>query len=182
MLKVGEEKTIGKVSVKFVDFDFPQNQREAMLEGKDVEIGARLMVSQDGSKPVEVVPRKSVRKGEMQDEPATFANAFEFTLGQLRPDQDNPGNSSVQLSVKDLAVNEAAAQAASGKGDVLVIEATLKPFINLVWSGLIILLIGFVVTIYRRFQEGRPRAVPAQELESTPAGVQSAVLLDEAVR
>jgi len=179
MLKVGEERTIGKVKVKFVDFDFPANQREAMLEGKDVEIGARLMVSQDGSNPVEIVPKKIVRKGEMEDEPATFANAFEFTLGQLRPDQENPSNSSVQLSVKDLAVNEVAAQAAAGKGDVLVVEATLKPFINLVWSGLIILLLGFVVTIYRRFQEARPRAVPVEELESTPAGVQTAVALDE---
>jgi cytochrome c-type biogenesis protein CcmF len=38
--------------------------------------------------------------------------------------------------------------------DVLVVQASLKPLINLVWSGVIILLVGFLVTIIRRVPEG----------------------------
>jgi len=40
------------------------------------------------------------------------------------------------------------------KVDVLVVEASIKPLINLVWSGVIILLLGFLLTIIRRAPEG----------------------------
>ncbi len=181
-LKLGEEKTIGNVRVKFVDFDFPENQREAMLEGKDVEIGAKLLVSGKGAGSEQIVPKKSIKKGQMEDEPATFENAYEFTLGQLRPDQDNRENSTIEISVKDIAVSQAAEQAASGKGDILVVEATVKPFINLVWSGLMILLIGFCVTIYRRFQESRSPVVRSEAVPETPASIETAVAFDELAR
>jgi cytochrome c-type biogenesis protein CcmF len=58
------------------------------------------------------------------------------------------------------AVQQPAMQKGDGsqgvaKEDVLVVEASLKPLINLVWSGVIILLVGFLVTIIRRVPEGR---------------------------
>ncbi|HTY01147.1 MAG TPA: cytochrome c biogenesis protein CcsA [Bacteroidota bacterium] len=178
-LKLGEEKAIGSIKVKFVDFDFPENQREAMLEGQDVQIGARLMVTGKGTGPEQIVPKKTIKKGQMDDEPATYENAYEFALGQLRPDQDNRENSTIELSIKDLAVSRAAEQAAAGQGDILVVEATVKPFINLVWSGLIILLVGFCVTIYRRFQESRSPVTQKEVVETPDAGVEEAIILDE---
>ena len=57
--------------------------------------------------------------------------------------------------MKDLVAAAAAERDAAGKGDVLIVEASIKPFINLVWSGLIVLLAGLVVTIVRRSQESR---------------------------
>jgi cytochrome c biogenesis factor len=56
----------------------------------------------------------------------------------------------------DLSVAPAAKNA-----DVLVVEASVKPYINLVWSGVIVLLVGFIVTIVRRAQEARLREVAA---------------------
>ncbi len=46
--------------------------------------------------------------------------------------------------------------------DTLVVEASVKPLINLVWTGVIILLVGFGVTIVRRGEEtaGRGRRAP----------------------
>ena len=41
--------------------------------------------------------------------------------------------------------------------DILVVEASVKPWINLVWSGVIILLVGFMVTVVRRAQEAARR-------------------------
>ena len=41
------------------------------------------------------------------------------------------------------------------KADVLVVEASVKPYINLVWNGIIILIVGFIITIVRRSQEAR---------------------------
>jgi hypothetical protein len=43
--------------------------------------------------------------------------------------------------------------------DILVVEASVKPWINLVWSGVIILLVGFMVTVVRRAQEAARRSV-----------------------
>jgi cytochrome c-type biogenesis protein CcmF len=39
------------------------------------------------------------------------------------------------------------------ENDVLVVEASVKPFINLVWTGVVVLLLGFLVTIFRRAPE-----------------------------
>jgi cytochrome c biogenesis factor len=41
------------------------------------------------------------------------------------------------------------------RGETLVIEASIKPYINLVWMGTITLAIGFFMTILRRVEEAR---------------------------
>ncbi|MBP1658579.1 MAG: ccmF, partial [Bacteroidetes bacterium] len=41
--------------------------------------------------------------------------------------------------------------------DTLVVEASVKPLINLVWAGVIVLLVGFGVTIVRRGEEAAGR-------------------------
>ena len=154
-LTLGETKKVGKLAIKFVDFDFPENQRAAMMEGQDVQIGVQLEVLEEGHTPVTLVPRKLMHKGEMTDQPAALHGNVEFTVASMHPDQTSRENSSVDVSMKDLVAAAAAERDAAGKGDVLIVEASIKPFINLVWSGLIVLLAGLVVTIVRRSQESR---------------------------
>ncbi len=180
-LKLGEEKTVGELKVKFEDFDFPENQREAMMEGKDVEIGARLLVSEIEKRkpPIEIVPKKVMRKGQMTDQPATYATNYQVTLDAMRPDQEHRENSTIDVSVKDLVIAQAAEQAEAGKSDTLIAEATIKPFINLVWSGLIILLIGFVVTIVRRFQEAKTPVPERKQEEAEQESLEPSIVLDQ---
>ena len=66
-----------------------------------------------------------------------------------------------------------------GKSDTLIAEATIKPFINLVWSGLIILLIGFVVTIVRRFQEARTPVPERKQEEAEQESLEPSIVLDQ---
>jgi cytochrome c-type biogenesis protein CcmF len=47
--------------------------------------------------------------------------------------------------------------------EVLVVEASIKPYINLVWAGVIILLVGFLVTIVRRAAEAGQTGTEEQE-------------------
>jgi len=47
--------------------------------------------------------------------------------------------------------------------EVLVVEASIKPYINLVWAGVIILLVGFLVTIVRRAAEAGQTGSSEQE-------------------
>ncbi len=39
------------------------------------------------------------------------------------------------------------------KKEVLSIEASIKPFINLVWSGVILMVIGFIISVVKRTKE-----------------------------
>ena len=158
--KRGETRKIGDVDVTFVDFDFPVMQKAAMLEGKDVRIGARLKVTPAGRKGVTVTPAKIISNGETRDEAATFDGKYEFVIAGMHPDREARENSRVEIGVKDIArvVEQTAVQ-----GDVLVAEASVKPYINLVWSGVIVLLVGFLVTIVRRAQEALLKTAPAAE-------------------
>jgi cytochrome c-type biogenesis protein CcmF len=60
----------------------------------------------------------------------------------------------LSLDQADPKTGTAHATGAVAKTDVLVVEASVKPLINLVWAGVIILLVGFIVTIFRRSREG----------------------------
>ena len=37
--------------------------------------------------------------------------------------------------------------------EVLSIEASIKPFINLVWTGVILMVVGFIISVVRRTKE-----------------------------
>ena len=149
-LKRGEHRKVGGIEITFVDFDFPVNQKEAMLEGREVKIGAILRVKDGSGKQTTLTPAKVINNGQTQDVAARLGSMYEFTIAGMRPDREAKENSRVEIGVKNL---QQAADNANVQGDVLVAEASVKPFINLVWSGVIIVLVGFLVTIVRRAQE-----------------------------
>ena len=74
-----------------------------------------------------------------------------FTIARLQPNRENPSLSRVTLDV----AGGSAAAAARPKTETLVIVASIKPYINLVWMGTITLIVGFIVTIVRRVEEAR---------------------------
>jgi cytochrome c-type biogenesis protein CcmF len=153
-LKRGETKQIGDIQVTFVDFDFPVMEKAAMLEGKDVRIGAKLAVSEYGKKPTIVVPTKIISKGESTNRPASYAGRYEFTIVGMRPDREAKENSTVEVGISNLTRT---ASSTTDQRDILVVEASVKPYINLVWAGVIVVLLGFFVTIVRRMQEASQR-------------------------
>jgi cytochrome c-type biogenesis protein CcmF len=161
-LKRGEGRSFGDVDVTFVDFDFPVMEKAAMLENKKVRIGATLAVKEYGKKAETVTPAKVIDRGEQSDEPARYKDKLEFTIVGMSPDREAKENSSVELGVMDL-VKAGAQSGTRQERDMLIVEASVKPYINLVWSGVIVLLVGFLVTIMRRAQEARMKTVGAFE-------------------
>ncbi len=166
MLKRGETKKVGPLEVTFVDFDVPDMQKAAMVEGKDVRIGARLKVRKQGGKLQDVEPAKLLSGGNLTDQPATLGNEYRFVITGMSPDRESRENSSVEVGVQTL---QKGATVGKSEPDVLVVEASVKPFINMVWSGVIIVLVGFLVTIVRRAQEASQKrgAVP-EPLDAEP--------------
>ncbi|HCV43149.1 MAG TPA: hypothetical protein DGH68_06670 [Bacteroidetes bacterium] len=152
-LKHGETKKIGDVAVTFVDFDFSETDRVAMLEGGDVRIGAKLEIREGSKKPALISPTKIISKGDQKDSSARYQDKLEFTVVGMHPDREARENSSVDVAYVDLPLG--AHSNVAQKPDVLVVEASIKPYINLVWNGVLILIVGFLVTIVRRAQESR---------------------------
>ncbi|RFP63586.1 cytochrome C biogenesis protein [Hymenobacter lapidiphilus] len=55
--------------------------------------------------------------------------------------------------------------------DYIILKAVEKPFINLLWSGTLLMALGFAMAIYRRRREKEAPAVPAPEAGSRPRPV-----------
>jgi cytochrome c biogenesis factor len=65
-----------------------------------------------------------------------------------------------------LGLEESGAATAGPSREMLVAEASIKPLINLVWAGLIVLLVGVAVTIVRRAGDVKVRGIRAGALRS----------------
>ncbi len=147
----GETKEINGIKVKFVDFDFNDVEKGKMVTGEgEVTIGVILQAMKSG-KTEEVKPLMKRSGGEMNFIPAAFGSS-EFTIVRLEPNREDPAKSKVEIGVTDHS-----ATANQSKAETLVVEASIKPFINLVWMGTITLVVGFGLTIVRRVQEAREK-------------------------
>ncbi|HUL45091.1 MAG TPA: cytochrome c biogenesis protein CcsA [Bacteroidota bacterium] len=148
----GELKKVDGVSVKFVDFDFSNEEKAKMVTGNaDVTIGVILDVS-DGSTTQQVKPLfRRTPSGPSFVPARTSDGSKEFTIVRLQPNREDPAQSKVEIGVTDFK------SPSKPTVETLVLEATIKPFINLVWMGTITLVVGFVVTIIRRVQEAREK-------------------------
>jgi cytochrome c-type biogenesis protein CcmF len=150
-LKQGGTARLEGMEITFVDFDLPDSAREAMLQGAGAKVGARLQVKEYGKEPVTVIPAKFIKGGESEERSAQLGNRYEFTLGRIQVSPGSNSSPSIEIAVLDLS-RRSASQQDPGK-DILVVEASVKPGINLVWAGVIVLLVGMAVTIVRRARE-----------------------------
>jgi cytochrome c-type biogenesis protein CcmF len=146
----GETKKINGLDVTFVDFDFPDEQKGKMAEGGEFQIGVFLKIAKDG-KSEQIKPLMKGEKGEMNFVPAKSSlGTTEFTIVRVQPNRENTDQSKVELSI-----NDPTAQSRAPKVETLIVEASIKPYINLVWMGTVTLLVGFILTIVRRVQEAQ---------------------------
>ena len=74
-----------------------------------------------------------------------------FTIGAIHPNSENPERSSVDLAVTGLPDDAPRTE----KGETLVVEASIKPYINLVWMGTVTVVAGLALTLVRRLREAR---------------------------
>jgi cytochrome c-type biogenesis protein CcmF len=152
-LKKGESVDVGGVKVEFVDFNFSEEQRQAMMEGKRFTIDVNLTISDRGKK-TPVTMKMENGPGGPQYLPGSYEAAgnkkYEFSLVQMMPNQDDPAASKVEFAIK-----LPDAPNAPKREETLVVEASIKPMINLVWMGTVTLIVGFALTIFRRAEEAR---------------------------
>ena len=154
-LQKGESTDIGPLKVKFDEFDFNAVQMGQMLEGKGFELRADLEVK-EGYKTQKIVLVMKNSGGGAGPEflPATYVSSsgdrFTMQMVRLMPDREDRSKSKLEFSVQMPLTGSQKPQ-----GETLVVEASIKPYINLVWMGTITLAIGFFMTILRRVEEAR---------------------------
>lgn len=144
-LSKGEAKELNGYNIEFEQFNFGEKEMSAMMSGQPFQLGAVLKISDDShSESVELFMKSD---GQSREFTSAHLHEFELDLQLLRLD----ASGTVELLVNDGAHDKAPATV-EGK-EVLSIEASIKPYINLVWFGVIFMVAGFFISIIRRLKE-----------------------------
>lgn len=151
-IQKGNEEHVGDLRVDFVDFK--NVDRSAMVEGREFTINAELRVKEGkDQKGKKLIVSIRGSQGTMEPVPVSFeakTGQYVFTLSRIMPDREDPSKSKVELLVR-LPEDPTKER----RGETLIVEASVKPMINLVWVGTVTLVVGFVLTIMRRVAEAR---------------------------
>ncbi len=143
-LKKGDVYEFEGSKITFEKFNFPQDAMNQMMGGGEFAIGAVMQVDYDGKNYI-VEPKMVSVDGNRTFVPAELKEAnLLINLSNL----DAAGHVSLLLS----KLNEDSGAVAESK-EVLSIEASIKPFINLVWLGVIVMFAGFIMSTLRRTKE-----------------------------
>ncbi|MEK6571270.1 MAG: hypothetical protein AABZ61_07870, partial [Bacteroidota bacterium] len=78
---------------------------------------------------------------------------MKINIVRIQPNSEIPEKSSVEVAV-EMGGTKAPKD---NKPETLVVEASVKPYINVLWIGTFTILVGFIMTIIRRSREARVR-------------------------
>lgn len=155
----GEVKELKGLKIKFVDFDRSNFDREAMQEGKESVMGVQLEVT-DGENIEIVIPELLFAEGSQQYIPVKMKNNNKYTF--YLTSMSIQDESSVSIAVVDDT-----APKNTESPEILVLTASIKPFINFVWIGTLVMVLGFFFSIMNRFRKLKA------ELQTSTAGTNS---------
>ena len=132
-------------SIKYLEFIKPD--MSAMMSGGDIEMGTKLSITKDG-KSYEVSPMIKRQSGQFVYVPAEVKEA------NLKIEVHKIEQGSYQAEFTFSKIN-GDSQTVSKPQEVLSVTASIKPFVNLVWVGVVIMVIGFFISMSRRLKESR---------------------------
>ena len=116
----------------------------SMMQGGDFEIGAEILVSYNG-RSYTIEPKLKNENGKRFYVPEILKDAnLKINLSNL-----NAGG------VVDLVLSSLDEGSSTPKIAIpsLAVEASVKPFISFVWIGVLIMALGFIISIVRRTKE-----------------------------
>lgn len=144
-LKKGEEKSIKDFKVKFIDFDKSRMDHDAaMQQDMNNVMAAELEVTSNG-KTEKIITEQKILYGSIEKVPVKLQSNKNFTFYLTKINIS--GETSVEIAVADdsKAKNNEAPE-------TLVLTASIKPLINLVWAGTIIMMVGFFFSVQNRYR------------------------------
>ena len=134
LLRKGMPHQIGEVTVTFEKFDLPEDAMQKMMDGEQFDIHAIITIDKgEYSKQTDVILVQGVNK-HVYDEKTKIS--FEIVSFDVA--------GSIQISIDN---NN---QFASFTNDVLTVRISEKPFISLVWIGILVMAMGLIIVVVRR--------------------------------
>jgi cytochrome c-type biogenesis protein CcmF len=152
-LKKGESRTIGDVEVTFLRFQMNQQAAQSMTGSGGFAVGAVLEVRR-GKRTEEVLPVAVYKAGQRSQSQIvkTKDGLVGFELLGMNVDAETR-MSTIQVGITGLRGQVPVAQ----KSEVLIVEASVKPFIGLVWTGAVLMISGLVISLLAKLN-GKGRA------------------------
>lgn len=131
--------------ITFEKFDISPETMQLMQEGKDFQMGANLSIETNGKKEEFELFRKSVSGEVVFTEYASENAGLKLQLTNLTAEM-------IEVSINP--INDTHDHSMDKpKEEVLSVTAAIKPYISLVWIGVIVMVLGFFVAVARRLKE-----------------------------
>jgi cytochrome c-type biogenesis protein CcmF len=145
-LTKGSSTEFNGAKITFARFNLGAETMQAMSEGKDFQMGAVLTIEKDGkSEEVELI--RKVSGGEVS------FDSFESEVMNLKIELENLTAGNVEIALSEFNETETAEVQTVETNEVLTVTASIKPFINLVWAGVVVMVLGFLISTTRRLKE-----------------------------
>jgi cytochrome c-type biogenesis protein CcmF len=152
-LKKGETQHVGDAVVTFLRFDTSHKGAEASMAAGSFPVGAVLQVKR-GAKSEEVIPvtiYRGTEKPEMR-KVTTKDGVLGFELIAM-----NVGTKAMPSTI-ELSISGASVPAAPVvRSQLLVIEASVKPFMSVLWAGAVFVLFGLIISLTSKLNGSRQR-------------------------
>ena len=152
IFRKGDSKEIKGLNIEFVDFDFGgEHGGDSPMSPMGNSIGVSLKVT-DGKNTETVIPKITYTEDNPEYTPAHMSgnDRFLIYLYGMNVKSKEDGGSEITLAVVD---SENSTQ--QNQEDILIVTASVKPFISVLWIGTAVLVIGFFIAIIRRRKELR---------------------------
>jgi cytochrome c-type biogenesis protein CcmF len=144
-IEKGGSVTVGAAKATFVKFDMGEHGQESMTAGGQMAVGSVLEVS-DGRNTETIVPA------------IIYANDG---TQQFRTSSSRVLNASIDLVAMNVGMGGEKSSVTIGvrrdshdhhhhSPEALIVEASIKPFISLVWTGTVLMFAGFILAILKR--------------------------------
>lgn len=158
-LKMNKPVTYGRYTFEFTGFQVPASERKAMMDNQPFHLSSIVEITNAAGKTETIMPTNEIiPDGNTQIKSFKVKSGDKFSVLDVHVN-DKTKTASITLGYMpasnspDIALLKSAASHNQDDKQALIIEATIKPFINLVWGGVMIMVIGFIVTWRRRRAE-----------------------------
>lgn len=145
-IEKGKSVKYENVTLTFEKFEMGSDVMQAMQEGKDFQLGAVLSATTENKNITFNLYRK-------QSGDKVEFTSFESKELNLRVELLNLSAQGVELSLSKL--DEPKETVKKEAEEVLVVNASIKPFVSLVWIGVLVVVIGFFISFSKRLKESQ---------------------------
>ncbi len=143
----------GAMKIKFNEFDFPPEERAKMVSQQPFRVKANVEVTSTkdpNAKPIplELSVVRNLKTGEAKQADVLIPGTkYHIQLAELRPNLEDRSKSKIIIATLDEDNPPPPVK------EVLTVEAFVKPYINFVWAGILIVVMGFGFSVVRRRRE-----------------------------